>query len=125
MRFAYLAALLVSLAGVAVVDARWRLVLWRDARRGAVALGVGLAAFLLWDGVCIAAGVFVRGDGRWSTGVEVAPHLPLEEPVFLLFLCYLALVLWTAARRVERAVRARAAEPARDAAPARDAGGAR
>jgi len=104
---AYLAALLASIAGIAALDARWRLVLWRDARRGAIALAAGLALFLLWDLAGIGLGIFLRGDERWSTGVEIAPHLPIEEPVFLLFLCYLALVAVMGGRRLLQA-RARA-----------------
>ena len=37
----YLAALLVALGCLALLDRRWRLVLWADARRGAVVLAVG------------------------------------------------------------------------------------
>jgi lycopene cyclase domain-containing protein len=97
---AYLATLLASMAGIAALDARWRLVLWRDARRGAIALAAGLALFLVWDIAGIGLGIFLRGDERWSTGVELAPHLPIEEPVFLLFLCYLALVAVMGGRRL-------------------------
>ena len=34
------------------------------------------------------------------TGVVLAPQLPLEEPFFLLFLCYLILLLVTGTRFV-------------------------
>ena len=103
MRGAYLAALLLSIAGMVVIDARWRLVMWRDARRGAITLAIGLVAFLAWDAAGIGLGIFLRGDGRWSTGLELAPHMPVEEPVFLLFLCYLALVAVAGTRRLIRA----------------------
>lgn len=111
MRGAYLAALLVSIGGMVAIDARWRLVMWRDARRGSITLAIGLVAFLVWDAAAIGLGIFLRGDGRWSTGVELAPHMPLEEPVFLLFLCYLALVAVSGARRL---IRARAADRERE-----------
>ncbi|HWK92467.1 MAG TPA: lycopene cyclase domain-containing protein [Luteimicrobium sp.] len=100
MRGAYLAALAVSLAGLAVLDVRFRLVLARDLRRGLVTLGVGLVAFLVWDLAGIGLGIFRRGDGRWSSGVEIVPHLPVEEPVFLLLLCYVTLELVEGARRL-------------------------
>ena len=100
MRGAYLAALAVSLAGLAVLDVRFRLVLARDLRRGLATLGIGLAAFLVWDLAGIGLGIFRRGDGRWSSGVEIVPHLPVEEPVFLLLLCYVTLELVEAARRL-------------------------
>jgi lycopene cyclase domain-containing protein len=99
---AYLAGLCVSLAGVAVLDARYRLAVWRPGarRRALAALAVGLGAFLAWDAVGIVLGIFRSGHGSWLTGVVLAPHLPLEEPFFLLFLCYLTLVLVLGAQRV-------------------------
>ena len=51
----------------------------------------------MWDAVGIATGVFVKGDSPIFVGILLAPELPLEEPFFLAFLCYLAVVLWSAA----------------------------
>lgn len=97
--FVYLALLLGALASMALVDRRARLVLWsRFPRRGAAVLVVGTVAFLAWDLVAIAAGFYSRG-GAAMTGVELAPHLPLEELFFILFLCYLTLVLHGLVRR--------------------------
>jgi lycopene cyclase domain-containing protein len=90
---AYLAALLGALACMALLDRRFRLVLWVDARRGAVVLAVGVAFFLLWDVLAIQAGFYVRGGSEAMTGIMLAPELPLEELVFVTFLCYLTLVL--------------------------------
>ncbi|GAA1625092.1 lycopene cyclase domain-containing protein [Georgenia ruanii] len=89
----YLAALLVALGCLALLDRRWRLVLWADARRGAVVLLAGAVLFLLWDAAAIAAGVYERGGSAAMTGVLLAPELPLEELFFVVFLCYLTLVL--------------------------------
>lgn len=96
----YLLAILLSAAGIAALDARWRLAAWRDPRRTAVAVGVGTAFFLVWDAVGIATGIFVKGGSPLLLGIDLAPHLPLEEPVFLAFLCYLGLVAWAAALRM-------------------------
>jgi lycopene cyclase domain-containing protein len=95
----YLAAILISAAGVALLDRRWRLAAWEAPGRTAGAVAIGTAFFLAWDAVGIATGVFVKGDSTLLIGVDLAPHLPLEEPFFLAFLCYLALVAWGAARR--------------------------
>lgn len=89
----YLAALIVSIGSMALVDRRWRLVLWADARRGAIVLAIGVVLFLGWDASAIGLGYFSRGHGGALTGIEIAPHLPLEELFFLTFLCYLTLVL--------------------------------
>jgi hypothetical protein len=43
--------------------------------------------------------VFLKGDSALYTGVDLAPELPLEELFFLMFLCYLALVVWAATLR--------------------------
>jgi len=97
---AYLVAILISAIGVALIDRRWRLALWRAPGRAAAAVGTGTAFFLAWDAVGIASGVFVKGDSPVFVGVDLAPHLPLEEPVFLAFLSYLALVAWAGAQRM-------------------------
>ncbi|WKD57964.1 hypothetical protein CAPI_07120 [Corynebacterium capitovis DSM 44611] len=97
MHLAYLAFLLISIACMGLCDWRWRLAFFRDAPR-ATALSAGMVAlFLLWDALGIATGTFFRGDSPYMTGVELAPELPLEEPVFLFFLTYLTMNLASAA----------------------------
>lgn len=96
----YLAAILVSAAGIAICDWRWRLALWRRPRRTLIALAIGWVFLLAWDLVGIATGVFVKGEGPWFLGIDVLPHLPLEELFFLAFLTYLTLVLIAAFERM-------------------------
>jgi lycopene cyclase domain-containing protein len=91
--FFYLGALLVSLAGMVVLDLRYRLVLWRDPRRALLVLAAGIAFFLIWDVAAIASGHYRAGQSEAMTGIMLAPELPLEELVFITFLCYLTLVL--------------------------------
>ncbi|WP_102510219.1 lycopene cyclase domain-containing protein [Sanguibacter massiliensis] len=99
MTGAYLAALLVSAAGVLAIDLRWRLLL--GARRSPFGtrlrvlgvVGAGAALLLVWDVVAIRAGFYGRGLGDALVGVEVAPHLPIEEIVFVVFLAYVTLVV--------------------------------
>lgn len=90
----YLGLLAFSLAGLAVLDWHRRLALFADTRRTLVALGVAVGFFLVWDALGIALGVFARGDVPYMTGVELWPEMPLEEPVFLVLLCYVTLLLW-------------------------------
>ncbi|MDE0545679.1 lycopene cyclase domain-containing protein [Microbacterium sp. C7(2022)] len=92
----YLAAILLSAAGVAALDARFRLAAWHAPARTALAVVLGTVFFLIWDAAGIAAGVFVKGSSPLLIGIDLAPHLPLEEPVFLAFLCYLSLVIYGA-----------------------------
>lgn len=87
----YLGALLVSLAGMVVLDLRFRLFFAVAPVRAAIVLVVGIAFFLVWDVAGIAAGVFFRGNPGLLTGVLIASELPLEEVFFLALLCYLTM----------------------------------
>lgn len=89
----YLAALLASLACMVALDARFRLVLWRHPRRALGVLAIGIAFFLVWDLAAIASGHYRAGESDAMTGIMLAPELPLEELVFITFLCYFTLVL--------------------------------
>ena len=95
----YFGAILLSAVGIALLDRRWSLAAWRSPARTALAVVIGTGFFLAWDAAGIAAGVFVKGDSPLLLGIDLAPHLPLEEPFFLAFLCYLALVSWAGALR--------------------------
>ncbi|MEE6281344.1 lycopene cyclase domain-containing protein [Georgenia sunbinii] len=97
---AYLAALLGATGCMALLDRRFALVLWHDVRRALIVLVVGVAFFLLWDVAAIAAGFYHRGESEAMTGIMLAPELPLEELVFVTFLCYLTLVLHALLARV-------------------------
>jgi len=115
MTGAYLLAILVSAAGVALLDRRWRLAAWASPGRTAAAVGIGTVVFVVCDLVGIAAGVFVKGTSPLLLGLDLAPHLPVEEPVFLAFLCYLALVAWAGALRLLARRRMDAVTPRQEA----------
>ena len=100
MSFVYLAVLLVSAAGVLAVDRRFRLFVWDAPRRAAAVLVAGTAFFLAWDLAGIGLGVFLHGAGPYMTGLLLAPELPVEEIVFLAFLCELTMVLVLGAQRL-------------------------
>lgn len=100
MGFLYLAALLVSITGMILLDRRHTLFFWQDARRATVVLVTGLVFFLSWDLVGIDAGVFFRGEGPWMTGILLAPELPLEEVFFLTLLCYMTMNVFSAFSKV-------------------------
>lgn len=95
----YLIFLLISAGGLLLLDARHRVAFWAAPRRTAAAVVAGTVFFLLWDAVGIATGVFVKGDSPLLLGIDLAPHLPLEEPVFLAFLSYLAVLVYAAVIR--------------------------
>jgi lycopene cyclase domain-containing protein len=113
MSFAYLGFLLLSLAGMVVLDVRRKLFFAHDARRAALVLLAGLVFFLAWDVAGIGLGIFLHSQSRWATGWMVAPQIPVEEVVFLVFLCYLTMNL---VRVVEQVLARRSAASRREAA---------
>ncbi|WP_029287014.1 lycopene cyclase domain-containing protein [Cellulomonas sp. HZM] len=105
MRGAYLLVELVSIAGVVALDVRYRLFLAAgEVGRGVVVVLVGVAFFVLWDVLALVAGYYGRGEGSALLGIELAPHFPLEELVFVTFLSYLTMIVH---RAVTRALDAR------------------
>lgn len=100
MSFLYLAALLVSLAGMVLLDRRHTLFFWADSRRASIVLTTGVVFFLLWDLTGIGSGVFFRGEGPWMTGILLAPELPIEEVFFLTLLSYMTMNVFAAVSKV-------------------------
>lgn len=113
MGILYLAALAVSLTGMIMLDRRFRLFFWRDARRAAIVLVAGLVFFLAWDLSGIGLGIFFRGETSFMTGLVLAPELPVEELLFLALLCYLAMNVFGAFHRWSGGSAAAASEPRR------------
>ncbi|QWL31022.1 lycopene cyclase domain-containing protein [Rathayibacter toxicus] len=94
MDILYLLVLVLSVTGMIVLDWRFRLFFWADARRAVIVLPVGVAFFLAWDLAGIGLGVFFRGHSPYVTGLQLAPELPIEEILFLTLLCYLTMDLY-------------------------------
>ncbi len=102
MSVVYLTVLLASSGCMVLVDRRFRLFFWHRPVQAAIVLASGLVFFLAWDLLGIGLGIFARGRSAFMTGWEFAPQLPIEEPLFLAFLCYLAMVVFTSGRRLTR-----------------------
>jgi lycopene cyclase domain-containing protein len=98
MAAAYLLILLASLGFMVLLDQRLRLFFWQDARRAAAVLTTGLVFFLAWDLGGIGLGIFRHGQAE-MIGIQLGPELPLEEPIFLVFLSYLVMNLFLLFRR--------------------------
>ena len=94
MGFVYLILLLASIGCMVLLDHRFKLFFFEDARRATVVTVIGLAFFLLWDLGGIGLDIFYRGETPIMLGLVLAPHLPVEEIFFLAFLCYLTMVLF-------------------------------
>lgn len=100
MGFIYLALLLGGLASMLLIDRRFELFFWRDPAVALLVTVAGTALFLWWDVAGIANGIFFQGENDVVTGVELAHELPLEEPVFLIFLVLCTMVLFTGTMRL-------------------------
>lgn len=100
MGVVYLGGLLISLGCLSLLDYRYRLFFWWQPRRAALTLLAGLALFLVWDALGIGLGIFLRGDSPFLTGIDLAPHFPVEEIFFLTLLCYCAMLAFGAVRRL-------------------------
>ncbi|GAA1765561.1 lycopene cyclase domain-containing protein [Kocuria aegyptia] len=111
MSFVYLGFLLFSLAGMVLLDVRERLFFAQDPRRAGLVLLAGLLFFLAWDVAGVSLGIFLHSPSAWATGWMVAPQIPVEEVVFLVFLCYLTMNL---VRLTEKALARRSAAGAPD-----------
>ncbi len=107
----YLLLLLAGIGCMLLLDQRFKLFFWHDPAIALLVTAVGTALFLLWDVAGIAAGVFLRGESAVASGVVLAPELPLEEPVFIVFLVLCTMVVFTgSARLLARSLRAGAAD---------------
>ncbi|QPK83886.1 lycopene cyclase domain-containing protein [Corynebacterium qintianiae] len=102
MHLVYLTFLLVTIGCMMLCDWRWKLAFFLDARRATLLTVSVVALFLLWDAAGIATGTFFRGDSPFMTGIELAPEMPVEEPIFLFFLTYLTMNLTSGTRKVVR-----------------------
>jgi lycopene cyclase domain-containing protein len=100
MRWLYLAALLLSIAGLLVLDRRFRLFVFAAPLRALLVLAIGVAGFLAWDALGIGAGIFFEGNRALLVGIDLAPQLPLEEVAFLVLLCESTMVATGLARRL-------------------------
>ena len=102
MGILYLVALGIALTGMVVLDRRFGLFFWNDARRASIVLAVGIVFFVVWDLFGIGLGIFFRGETDFMTGLQVAPELPVEELFFLALLCYLTMNAYAAAGMLQR-----------------------
>lgn len=98
MQFAYITFLLIGIAGMAVIDWRYRLAFWHDRRRTALTLALCIGVFVIWDLLGIALGIFFHGGSQLTLPIRLLPEFPIEELFFLLLLCYCTLVIYRGAQ---------------------------
>lgn len=94
----YLGILLGLLGCMALLDAKWKLFVFRRPLRGLMVLVLGTGFFVLWDVLAIGQGIFLHKPSELMTGIMVGEQFPLEEVFFLVFLCYCAMIAVTGAQ---------------------------
>ena len=95
MSFVYLALLLISLAGLVILDVRFKLAFAKNPKAASIAIGAPYVLFVIWDFTGIASGIFFKGKSDLLTGLMIAKDFPVEELFFLALLCYSTLIVAT------------------------------
>lgn len=96
---AYLVFLLISLIGLFTIDRKFQLAWPVNKKATLLTVSISVAFFLIWDAAGIAMGIFFIGDADVLTGLQLAPEMPIEEPVFLTLFIYTTLLVY---RFIER-----------------------
>lgn len=99
MEYAYLAAIIVSFMGMLLLDWRHNVALFHHPRRTAAVVAAGVGLFIIWDILGISLGIFFSGRSDYMSGIYLAPEFPLEELLFLTFLCYFVLIVYLLGER--------------------------
>ncbi|NCU30182.1 lycopene cyclase domain-containing protein [Candidatus Saccharibacteria bacterium] len=92
--FAYMLAITLSFIGILIIDKKYNLAFFFDIIRTTTTLLIGVLLFSLWDILGVALNIFFSGSSPYMSGWYIAPEFPVEEIMFLTFLCYFTLVLY-------------------------------
>ncbi len=95
----YLIALVVSIGCLTLIDRRFSLAFWHDAKRSAVTIGSAMILFIIWDILGISLHIFFDGMSPYMLPIRIFPHFPIEELFFLFLLNYTVLLLYTGGRK--------------------------
>lgn len=94
MSFVYLTSLVIAIGCICLIDLRYKLAFWFDAKRTAITLIASIFLFVIWDMLGISFGIFFDGTSQFMLPVRLLPHFPLEEIFFLFLLTYVTLVMY-------------------------------
>ena len=100
--YTYLAGLILSLMGLALMDWRHKTAFSINKKAASLAIFIPMVFFVIWDVAGIATGIFFRGDTSHLSGIVLAPEFPIEELFFLLLLNYSSLTIFTTVSKVLR-----------------------
>ncbi|MCX6805644.1 MAG: lycopene cyclase domain-containing protein [Patescibacteria group bacterium] len=92
--FFYIVILLFSITAIALVDWRFKLVFFLDAKASMLAIGLSALLLLCFDVAGIVIGIFTTNQIYVSGWYFVTPNLPIEEFIFLFLLGYVTLMVY-------------------------------
>lgn len=94
----YIIALLVSIAGLGIIDYKLRLAYFYNARLTLQVLIVSVLVFVVWDVLGIRMNIFFIGSEKYLLGLRIG-EFPLEEIFFLVLLNYCTLITYIFIKR--------------------------
>lgn len=98
MQWTYLIALLIVIVCLLLLDRRFKLAFFYDAKRSTLTLAISVWLFIVWDIFGIRLGIFSHGDSRYTLPFTIVPEFPIEELFFLFVLSYTALLIYRFAK---------------------------
>lgn len=93
-QYLYLISILFSMAGMVIVDKKYKLAWFYNSKKTLVTILAGVVIFILWDIIGISMGIFFSGQSKYMSGLYLGPEFPVEELLFLTFLCYFTLIVY-------------------------------
>lgn len=102
MQYSYLVALIISFVGMIIIDKRFSLAYYFDRRATVLSIIAGVSLFVVWDIIGIVRGIFFSGQSQYMSGIYLGPEFPIEEIIFLTFLCYFTLIIYRLGQRYGR-----------------------
>jgi len=94
MKFIYLLTLLFSIGSLLLIDKRFKLAFFLDAKRAIKTVLSAVGIFLIWDILGVSLRIFFPGESAYDLGLMVLPRVPIEELFFLFLLSYVTLIVW-------------------------------
>jgi lycopene cyclase domain-containing protein len=84
----YLCAIIFSLAGLVLLDRRFKLAFFANARLASVITVIAVVLFSIWDALGIANHIFFKGENNLLIGLQLFHEYPVEELFFLTLFAY-------------------------------------
>lgn len=91
--FTYIFTIAFSTIGLLAIDYKKSLAFFYKPIKTLISIVFGLIIFIAWDLLGIGFGIFYAPGSDFATGWYILPNFPLEELLFLGFLCYCALLI--------------------------------